>query len=186
MSQQPPDEALILDYVPQIDTITCQSAVIAKMIGYDDVAEVRAGLEEMGNPGSPAVMGAYLRERVQQYRYLPTASLNDLIFELAAGFKAITHGWFSDSGHVISIVGWDFKAQSFIVDDPWFEFDFIGWTYAPHSDSGDDVHYSAKGIWATCVNGRDCRDAELAYHGRSKLGQHEFAEKGMWLHLIKN
>jgi hypothetical protein len=73
MSQQPPDEALILSYVPQIDEITCQSAAIAKMIGYDDVAGVRADLEEMGEPGSPAVMGKYLRERVQQYRYLPQA-----------------------------------------------------------------------------------------------------------------
>lgn len=176
----------ILDYVPQPDSLTCQSAAIAKMTGDPDVYKIRQLLENLGDPGSPATMGEYLETRVQQYKYTDKGSLDIAIEYLKNGWKVISHGWFTPSGHVLSIVGWDFEAQEFKVDDPWFEFDFGGWTYAPHEKSGDDVRYSARGIWAACVRGESCDDAQFAYQERFRLGHREFLETNMWLHLIRN
>lgn len=171
----------ILDYVPQPDARTCQSACIAQMIGSTAVSTVRAALESLGAPGDPYTMGAYLKPRVKEYKFLENASVNDMRQALKDGYKLITHGYFTGSGHVISIVGMA-DNNTFIVDDPWHEFHFKGWTYAPWEASGNNVKYSTYGIYAACVVGQSVGHSAEVYN-RGELNSNT---KGAWLHLIKN
>lgn len=67
----------VLDYVAQPNAYTCQSACIAKVLGTTDVEGIRAALEAIGTPGSPATMGEYLKSRVQFYKFLTSGSLED-------------------------------------------------------------------------------------------------------------
>jgi len=175
----------ILDYVAQPDPYTCQSACIAKVLGTTDVKEVRAELEAIGTPGDPAVMGQYLKSRVKSYKFLSTGSLLDAKDALDDGFVIITHGWFTNSGHVICLVGHepDQKTLSyrFIVDDPWAEFSFSDAQYI--SDSvGDNVRYSSYGMYAYCVASSSHKHAGQIYAEGKLLS----SEKGAWLHIIKN
>jgi hypothetical protein len=175
----------ILEYVPQPDGYTCQSAVIAKVIGSTKVDIIRSDLFKLGTPGDPYVMGKYLAKRVAEYRFLDDASLNDARKALNDGYSLITHGWFTGSGHVISIVGWELDKSKlsyrFICDDPWMEFDFKNWRYLPGT-SGNDVRYSSYGIYAACVASSSLDSARRLYN----RGELDSNKPGMWLHLIKN
>jgi hypothetical protein len=175
----------ILDYVAQPNAYTCQSACIAKVLGSKDVEGIRAALEAIGTPGSPDVMGQYLKSRVQSYQFLVSGSLADAKNALDRGCVVITHGWFTGSGHVICLVGYepDPKTLSyrFIVDDPWAEFSFPDAQYVPNS-SGDNVRYSSYGIYAYCIAASSHEQAAQLYAEGKLLS----SEKGAWLHIIKN
>lgn len=171
---------MIEDYVPQPDAYTCQSACIAKMIGTQDVAGIRRGLLEIGTPGDPAVMAQYLKPRVKEYHYSAIASLNECKQWLDQGYQLITHGWFTGSGHVISLV--DHDAKGFIVDDPWAEFDFPSWQYTGNTN-GNDLHYSFKGIYIACVVSHSRGEAESMYSANI---QPDMNFKNAWVHRIKN
>lgn len=175
----------ILAYVPQPDAYTCQSAAIAKAIGTDRVMGIREDLFKLGVPGDPYVMGEYLKPRVAEYKFLDDASLNDARKALDQGYSLITHGWFTNSGHIVSIVGWELDKSKlsyrFICDDPWMEFDFKRWQYIPGT-SGDNVRYSSYGIYAACVASAGLDHARRIYN-RGELNSNK---PGMWLHLIKN
>lgn len=176
-------ETKVLDHVLQPDAYTCQSAAICRVIGSTKVATVREALENMGVPGDPVVMGRYLKPRVREYKYNPAASLNDAIEALNQGYQLITHGWFTGSGHVIGLSGWDAKTQKFRAEDPWYEFDFPNWAYDYQSE-GDDKPYSALGIYAACVAGHSPGDAYAIYRrGPSAI---DWNLGAMWLHMIKN
>ena len=180
------EESKILDSVVyQPDGNTCQAACIAKVLGTQDVWGVRQDLLELGTPGDPAVMGQYLKSRVKEYRYHPEGSLNYAIEALDRGYTIITHGWFTPSGHVITLVGWEhadpLMKYRFIVDDPWGEFDFPTATYDTQA-SGDNRHYSARGLYAYCVRSRSFDHAQLLYQGR----QLDMNDGDAWFHLIKN
>lgn len=179
-------DSKILDYVPQYDALTCQSAAIARVIGSTNVAQIRRDLLRLGVPGDPAVMGLYMQPRVKEYRYHGQASLNDAIEALKNGYQLITHGWFTTSGHVIGISAWDEKRRCFIAEDPWFEFHFPGWTYEPWEIYGDDMPYSDRGIWASCVVGASAYDAHRQYLANPVLTAERYSDRGMWLHAIKN
>ena len=179
-------ESKILDsVVSQPDAYTCQSACIAKVLGTADVLGIRAELEALGEPGSPAVMGVYLRRRVREYQFLLAGSLNDARRALDSGYTVITHGWLSPSGHVLTLVGVEpdpgTGSYRFIVDDPYGEFDFISASYDT-SVIGDDLRYSSYGLYAYCVASQDYWHAQRLYAER-RLNP---AEKNAWLHLIKN
>jgi hypothetical protein len=176
----------VLDYVPQYDAVTCQSAAIARVIGSTNVRKIRNDLLSLGSPGDPTVMGAYLRDRVTEYKYNGNASLNDAIAAIKAGYQLITHGYFTESGHVIGLSGWDAEEEVFNAEDPWFEFHFAEWSYEPWEISGDDQSYSARGIWAACVVGQGPGDAADFYGEGDRLGPKEYAERGLWLHMVKN
>ena len=176
----------ILDYVPQPDALTCQSAAISRVIGSQAVRQVRADLLKIGPPGAPWTMGEYLRPRVKDYQYDGNASLDSAIEALKNGYHLITHGWFTSSGHVIGISGWDHDSQRFTAEDPWFEFDFPGWTYYPWTYCGDDIPYSARGIWAACVAGQSVWHSHRIYLDTPRLSAAQFAQRGMWLHMVKN
>lgn len=174
-------DSQILDYVAQYDSSTCQSACIAKMLGTYEVPRIRAELLLSGAAGSPYNMGDYLRPRVKSYEFLENGSLSDAVGFLQDGFQLITHGWFTGSGHVISIVDYSSELKKFLVDDPWFEFDFSTWSY-DYRYSGNNVYYSALGIFAACVISTSPPVAERLY----KQGVADWDAKGMWIHAIKN
>lgn len=175
----------ILDYVAQPNAYTCQSACIAKMLGTSDVHDIRAALETVGQPGCPDVMGRYLKSRVQSYQFLISGSLEDAKAALDEGYTIITHGWFTGSGHVIALVGYEPDPETlsyrFIADDPWMEFSFSDAQYIPDS-CGDNVRYSSYGIYAYCVASSSYKNAKQIYAQGRLLS----SEKGAWLHIIKN
>lgn len=159
----------IADYSRQPDGLTCQAAAIAKVLGNPSAAgvgEVRRALLSMGIPGDPAVMGAYMRTRVAQYRFDSAASLSAVAewVSQGAGYECITHGWFTGSGHVIGVedvVGWETPHPAFRVDDPWAEFSFSTGLYV--NRSGANVAYSALGMWAYCVASYSYTQANTLY-----------------------
>jgi hypothetical protein len=175
----------VLDYVAQPNAFTCQSACLAKVLGTNDVDGVRADLEVIGTPGSPEVMGEYVRSRVQSYQFLLSGSLDDAKAALDQGCVVITHGWFTGSGHVIALVGYEpdpaTLSYRFIVDDPWMEFDFAAAQYLPNR-SGDNVRYSSYGMYAYCVASSSVSHAAQIYQQGRLLS----SEKGAWLHLVQN
>ena len=175
----------ILDYVAQPDGSTCQSAAIAKVLGTTDVAKVRSDLLSLGEPGDPGVMGRYLTGKVKSYLFRVDASLNELKDALSAGCVVIVHGWFTPSGHVITLVGWELDQKTlgyrFLVDDPWFEFDFKSAQF-DYSKSGNNVRYSSYGIFAYCVASQSYDDAQAIY----KQGRLLSSERNAWAHIIRN
>ena len=175
-------------YTRQPDARTCQSACIAQMLGKtsaEDVYAIRSALERIGTPGDPRVMEEYLKPRVISYRFDAGASLDDARKALDSGFKLITHGFFTKSGHVVNIVGYEPDPRTlgirFVVDDPWSEFDFPSWSYPKPDKSGDNVRYSSYGMYAACVAGQSRDDAARIYRN----GILNSSQSGMWLHVIK-
>ena len=174
-------QSKILDDVQQIDDSTCQSAAICRVIGSTDVAKVRSDLLNIGCPGDPDVMGHYLVSRVREYKWLRYGSIHDAIDGLANGYQIITHGYTTHSGHVIGLSGYDSAAQVFIAEDPYGEFDFPSWSFT--GSSGNNARYSVRAIWCACVAGASCDDAYQLYSNRVEP---DWAQKNMWIHLIKN
>ena len=174
----------ILDYVAQPDEFTCQSACIAKAIGTTDVMRVRrellASCQAGEMAGSPSVMGRYLRSRVKFYQFSDAGSINDIceFLQKPEGRMVITHGWFTASGHVISIVR--AEKRGFIVDDPYGEFSFTLWRYI--RPIGDDRLYPYAGIYAACVAGASLVDAKAIYARRELQMDYGNA----WVHFIEN
>lgn len=170
----------VLDIVYQPDSSTCQSAAISRVTG-EDVMEIREALLNMGEPGDPSVMGQYLEPRVKEYKLNLNASLNDAIEALKNGYQLIIHGWFTGSGHVIGLSGYDSNTKCFNAEDPWYEFMFSKWQYCYNSD-GNNAQYSELGIYAACVLGQSVDDA-IRIYGEGKVN---LELKGMWMHIIKN
>lgn len=175
----------ILEYVKQPDPYTCQSAAIAKAIGSTDVMSIRRALLAKGEPGSYVVMGNYLKPRVRSYRFLADGSLNDAKAALDDGAIVITHGWYTASGHVITLVGYEpdpnFLSYRFIVDDPFAEYNFKTGLYISGT-SGNNVRYSSYGIYAYCVASANYGQARSIYR-RKELNS---SMKNAWLHIVKN
>jgi hypothetical protein len=173
------------DYVLQPDPQTCQSACIAMITG-GDVWAIREALTKGGQvAGDPAVMGEYLSDRVKEYKFLPSASLNDARRAIDEGYQLITHTYYSGSGHVIKLSGYEVRPDSlnyqFVVDDPWAEFDAKGWTYAPWDKQGNNARYSAHSMYAAAIVGQSVYDAAEVY----RRGELDSNREGAWLHLIK-
>jgi hypothetical protein len=177
----------VLDYVRQPDSRTCQSACIAKVLGKqteEEVFSIHDELEKIGIPGDHEVMAEYLKTRVSSYSFLLNGSLDDAKEALDDGCVIITHGWFTPSGHVICIIGYEADPSTlsyrFIVDDPWAEFDFPNATFL--AKSGNNVRYSSYGVYAYCVRSQSYEHATELYASRALDSSH----KGAWLHIIKN
>ena len=171
----------ITAYVPQPDSYTCQSACVAKMMGLEkeDVQRIRKNLLALGNPGDPYIMGAMLVGSVKEYAFNEAASVTQMRDWLKAGYQLITHGWFTNPGHVICLVGTYDKG--FIADDPWGEFDAPRWAYSDNWN-GDDLKYSNRLIYASCVASYSCDEASRIYSN----GALDSSLKNAWVHRIKN
>jgi hypothetical protein len=189
----------ILDFVEQPDVNTCQSAAIARILGTTDVYQIRKELSGISYKrgtaaGDPWAMAEFLEPRIQEYKFLDRGSINDAKAALDEGFEIITHGWFTQSGHVIGLSGWGHMANGewvlgkpddrgwvyFKAEDPWYEFEFARWRYS--NRPGDDVPYSAYGIYAACIASWSYSGA-IDIYGRGELDSS--LGRG-WLHLCKN
>lgn len=139
----------------------------------------------MGQAGDPLVMGRYLKPKVQEYIWRPEgtlAELRDWVTQ-GIGYEAIIHGMTTGSGHVWGVSDYrdhHFGGGQFLCDDPWAEFDFPSHRYL--NRSGDDVAYSALGIYAYCVVAWTEAQAIAAYQ-RHMIN---WDRRGAYLHLVKN
>lgn len=178
----------IAGYARQPDAVTCQSAAIAKKLGLSspaDIQDVRYSLTQMGQAGDPLVMGRYLAPKVQEYHWIPDGSLAELRdwVSRGTGYEAIIHGMTTGSGHVWGVSDYadgGLGGGRFLCDDPWAEFNFPEHTYTNHT--GDDVVYSALGIYAYCVVAWTENQAIQAY----RAGVVDWDRRGMYLHLVRN
>jgi hypothetical protein len=172
-------------YVPQPNNLLCQSACIAMVLRTTDVDGIRADLVSQGQAGDPGVMGNYLEPRVKSYKFLVDGSLNDAKKALDEGCAVITHGWFTDEGHVITLIGYEADpvtlSYRFIVHDPWAEYNFPKGDH-DDSQSGEGVRYSSYGIYATCVASAGYDHARDLYREKRLKSN----EQNAWLHIIQN
>jgi hypothetical protein len=174
----------------QPNASVCQSTCIAMVLGLnqDDIMQIRHQLEGLGEPGNPDVMASFLKPKLgSRYELHLDASLADCREWVKNGCFLITHGWFTNSGHVICLdtvdITADMKTMSykFSVKDPWSEFSFQDWAYNNPSVSFYDGYYSAYGLYAACVAGRSASEAAEIY----KRGELDSKRSGMWVHQIK-
>jgi hypothetical protein len=185
----------ILDFVEQPCENTCQAAAIARVVGTTDVMSIRRELLGISSrrgtmSGDPYVMGEYLKANVQEYQFIVDASLNQAKEALEQDYNLITHGWFTRLGHVIGISPFEngepykphptLNTYAFNCEDPWYRFHFPSWTYTRLS--GNNVPYSAFGMYASCVASSGFGHAQQLY----RRGELNSNLKNMWLHLIKN
>jgi hypothetical protein len=171
--------------IPQPDEITCQSTCIHEAIGRSlSIYDIRRELEKNGNPGDPYNMGNLIKKYSKnQYIFDDNASLSEMREWLKNGEFLITHGWFSNSGHVISLdgVAIDEKSLSYklSVKDPYGEFNARSWRYDLPEHSYDG-YYSSYLIYSTCVKGQSRNDAQYIYG----LGELDSNLKGAWVHRV--
>ena len=178
----------IADYTRQPDSVTCQSAAIAKVLGQTDpasVQRVRRDLLQLGVAGDPLVMGRYLEPRVKEYQWAPNgtlAQLRDWVTQ-GTGYEAIVHGMTTGSGHIWGVTDYepsDRLGGFFNCDDPWACFSFPEHRYL--NKSGNNVPYSALAMYSYCVVAWTEQQAINAY----RAGAIDWAKQGMYLHLIRN
>lgn len=167
----------------QPDAVSCQATCLAMATGNRDIKEVRRRLEALGNPGDPATMARYVRSLTPpvRYAYEGNACLEDVYGWLRAGELLVTHGWFTNSGHVICLDGLRQEANGselISVKDPWSEFDAASWSY-PHTSRFYDGFYSDRCIYAACVAGAGFRDAAGLYRQGAVV---DTRRGGMWVH----
>ncbi len=171
--------------IPQPNSQTCQSACVARAIGNSDIFGIRQELQLIGDAGSPQVMGVLLKRKLgERYSFDEDASLNDCKNWLNDGSLLITHGWFTPSGHVITLDGYEIDESTLSyrvnVGDPWDEFDAPNWRYTQKSDKYDGF-YSSRCIYAACVASKSFDDAASIY----RRGELDSNKGGMWVHRIK-
>ncbi|NEQ54273.1 MAG: lysozyme [Leptolyngbya sp. SIO3F4] len=171
--------------VSQPNESLCQSACIAMCVTDTDVWGIRTRLKKAGIPGDPNVMARIIREYPVDYELHLNACLDDCEQWLKDGDCLITHGWFTESGHVIVLDGIevDLKTMSyrFDVKDPFSEFFGSSWRYGESDEVFYDGFYSKEMIYASCVASRDVSEAKHIY------AQKEFdgSRKGMWVHRFR-
>lgn len=167
----------------QPDAVSCQAACLAMATGNRDILGVRRRLQAIGNPGDPATMARYVRSLTPpvRYQYTHNACLQDVYGWLKAGEFLITHGWFTNSGHVICLDGLRANpdgSHGINVKDPWSEFDAPSWRYR-YSSKFYDGFYSDRCIYAACVAGSGPQDAANIYKRGIPV---DIKRGGMWVH----
>ena len=97
-----------------------------------------------------------------QDRFTKTATMNEVKEWLIQGNPAIVHGYFTPSGHIICLVG--YNATGFVVNDPYGEIMYTPYhSYYDTYASGAGLTYSYKLIANTC-----CTDNEFWVHFLAK------------------
>ena len=158
---------------------TCQSTCICAVIGGEpSIGDVRDALFQIGDPGSPDVMGQYLAAHFgDRYSYHSSASINDIRSYIDTGSVVIIHNWLTQSGHVICLDGED--STGFRAMDPWEEFEASTWTYPLEMTAFQGI-YSDLLIYAACVAGESKDDAHNIY----SAGAIDRTKGGAWVHRI--
>ena len=108
--------------------------------------------------------------------FTDAGSLAQIRSAINAGQPCVIHGWFTHSGHIITVKGYD--DRGFIVNDPYGDWSRGGYDT---SVSGEGLHYSTALIAATCVQGADYDHAMSLYD--NGLTEAE-ASGGIWLHRL--
>lgn len=171
----------------QPDAVTCQATSICMLLGWgaDRIGRVRSALEQIGQPGAPQVMAAYLRKQLgSQYSLHLDANLHEVIGWLQAGEALITHGYHTESGHVFVLCGVDPDEETgaikFKVADPYGKFDCKIWDFVPGTRSFCGW-VAAYDIYALCVVTGGLSSSRHAYRN-SEL---DLATRGMWVHRVR-
>ena len=167
--------------ISQPDGVTCQSTCICAAIGGNvSIGHIREALFQIGEPGSPDVMGKYLTSFFgDRYSYQASASINDIREAIDAGCLVIIHGWFTGSGHVVCIDGED--STGFRMMDPNDEFEATEWGY-PSEEQAFQGIYSDLLIYAACIAGESSDDAHRIYLEGSAIDK---SRGGAWVHKIR-
>jgi hypothetical protein len=162
---------------------TCQSACIGMVVKDADIMGIRKKLERAGDPGNPYTMGKIIKQYPVNYAFEEDASLSEVREWLKNGESLITHGWFTNSGHVICLDGLEIDTTTLSyrlsVKDPWGEFDAPKWKYIP-STYYFDGWYSSYCIYASCVASSSVSHARTLYRN----GILDSRRRGMWVHRI--
>lgn len=95
---------------------------------------------------SPYDLATVVRNYGYRDNYTSAGNIEMARDHLAAGAPCVIHGWFTDSGHIIVLKGFDDKG--FRVHDPYGEYWESGYDTAA---SGANLHYSYKLIRETCM-----------------------------------
>lgn len=173
-------KAIVNGPISQPCEMTCQATCIHAVTGGEESIEsIREQLVAMGQAGDPMVMANYLKGFFgDRYQYVPNASIADMAQWIGDGEVLITHGWFSNSGHVLILDG--HKQGFFRVMDPYEEFDARSWRY-PGSLQAFSGVYSEQLIYAACITGQSRDDADAAYQAKGFNRN----EKDAWVHRIQ-
>lgn len=100
----------------------------------------------------PEDLACIVRDYGAKDRFTTSATIEQVKDWLAEGNPVVIHGYFSSSGHIIVIVGYDSKG--FIVHDPYGEWFASGYDRNSHPDQpnkGKFLHYSYELIQRTCI-----------------------------------
>jgi|694.fasta_scaffold76303_3 GH24 family phage-related lysozyme (muramidase) len=91
--------------------------------------------------------------------FRPNGSFKDIQTSIDAGNPVIIHGYFTQSGHIIVVCGYDDKG--FIVNDPYGEYFSSGYD---NDRSGEKLHYSYNLIGRTCSPESQSNPRNIWYH----------------------
>ena len=97
-------------------------------------------------------------------RFDKDASIEKVKAWISNGNPAVTHGWFTQQGHIIALIGYDKKG--FLVHDPAGEWYSSGYVYnGLHSgtERGKSLHYSYNLISSKCIE-KGNPDGEFLVH----------------------
>ncbi len=156
---------LAVPYFDQLDNSedpygTCNVTSIAMVLSYLRAKRQRADV------GFADELNAYCKAKgldrhdpydlakvVQAYgcsdRFTKTASFEEVKEWLIQGYPAIVHGYFTPSGHIICLIG--YNATGFVVNDPYGEIMYTPYhSYYDIYASGAGLTYSYGMIYNTC------------------------------------
>ena len=178
--QRPEKVQLDVPYKSQLDNMecpmgTCNVTSIAMCLEYLKIPrhETSGQFEDelynyAVNKGLDRHSPHDLAQIVQDYggkdNFSVSATINQVKDWLAQGNPAVTHGYFTQSGHVIALVGYD--STGFIVHDPYGEWYADGYDVNDpdgNNTKGRFLHYSYQMIQDTCMS-----DGEFWVHFLSK------------------
>jgi uncharacterized protein YvpB len=189
MSDLPRSKKLGIPYLSQRDNVrnpsgSCNVTCIAmclKWAGYDlstngqleDVLYNHAqtsGLSRHEGDDLAVIFNTFAKRDNLPYRddFVINSSVGQIKKQISNGFPAILHGYFTRSGHIITVVGYDDSAYdgagAFIIHDPWGE--WHRWGYDTKA-SGKEVEYSYGMIERLCTD--PGRPASIWAHIFSKV-----------------
>jgi lysozyme len=179
--------AVRLSNLEQPDEVTCQSAVIAMLLGEEaaEIPKIRRALQDIGVPGDPQVMAQYLSAKLgDRYELSLSANLAEVEKWLRQGEAIGTHGQHTAAGHVYLLDGVGFDpevgAPKFSVKDPYGEFDLRNWRFKAGTRFYDGW-ISALGIYSLSVVIGGVGMCKGAYRD----GDVDLSQRGMWVHRVK-
>ncbi len=157
--------ALDVVYKSQVDNAlnpggACNVTCIAMGLGYFDLAKDGAEqLEdrlyaEMEASGKSRHSPYHLQQLAIDYgmadNFAVFATMAEIKQWVEGGRPCVVHGWFTGSGHIVMIIGFD--ADGFVVHDPWGEWASDGYRRndAANPQRGRYIHYSYGMIDAKC------------------------------------